>query len=231
MPQIAKEAYFTNLRDGDQIEMPFKLSFGLSGWWGLAPISKPLTGKSGHHHLLVNRDLPLDFKTALPFNDQYMHFGKGQMEGVLNLPPGAYKLRLLLADDKHIPHFIYSKQMSITVLRQNKNVTPESLIQKGIKLLSPAAGVKVKAPFRVQFHASGFNVAHQVQQVKDTGHFRLTVIPQHGGKPVDLLFPNGQTETWLSPPTGAYKLKLDLLDNLNPAKTLAETLPTDILVE
>ena len=42
-------------------------------------------GKSGHHHLLVNRDLPLDFKAALPFNEQYIHFGKGQMETVLTL--------------------------------------------------------------------------------------------------------------------------------------------------
>ena len=61
--------------------------FGLCGAWGLAPISKVVGGKSGHHHLLINRDLPLDFKQALPFNEQYMHFGKGQMETILNLPP------------------------------------------------------------------------------------------------------------------------------------------------
>ena len=65
----AADAYFLNLEDGAKIETPFKLDFGLAGGWGLAPITSPAAGKSGHHHLLVNRDLPLDFKKALPFND------------------------------------------------------------------------------------------------------------------------------------------------------------------
>ncbi|MDZ7892923.1 MAG: DUF4399 domain-containing protein [Rhodoferax sp.] len=88
MPAGNAEAYFTNLKSGDRIETPYVLKFGLSGGWGLAPISKPTGGKSGNHHLLVNRDLPLDFKAALPFNEQYIHFGKGQMETVLTLAPG-----------------------------------------------------------------------------------------------------------------------------------------------
>jgi Domain of unknown function (DUF4399) len=55
------------------------------------------TGPShaGHHHLLVDRDLPLNFDKPLPFNAQYVHFGKGQMETVLDFKPGTYKLRLL----------------------------------------------------------------------------------------------------------------------------------------
>ncbi len=231
MPQIDKEAYFTNLKDGSDVEMPFKVTFGLSGGWGLAPISKPLGGKSGHHHLLVNRNLPTDISKPLPFDDQYIHFGKGQMETVLNLPPGMHTLRLLLANDKHVLHFVYSKPVRINVTRKNANVDPKSLVKKGISLLSPAVGAKLKTPFRVQFHASGLNVAHLMQQEKDTGHFRLSVIPQGGGKPVELIFTNGQTETWLAPPAGSYKLKLDLIDNVNPGKTLAEAANTEVLVE
>ena len=107
------QTYFTNLKDGDNIETPYVLKFGLSRT-GLAAIKKDVPN-TGHHHLLVNRDLPLDFKEPLPFNDQYRHFGKGQMEAVLDFAPGTYKLRLLLADHKHIPYFIYSKPMTITV--------------------------------------------------------------------------------------------------------------------
>ena len=105
-PRLSAEAYFTNLKDGDRIETPYLVKFGLSGGWGLAPIAQAGQGKSGHHHLLVNRDLPLNFKEALPFNDQYIHFGKGQMETVLTLPPGEYTLRMLLADQQHLPHFV-----------------------------------------------------------------------------------------------------------------------------
>ena len=226
-PAGTAEAYFTNLKSGDTIETPFLLKFGLSGGWGLAPIAKPMGGKSGHHHLLVNRDLPLDFKAALPFNEQYIHFGKGQMETVLTLPPGAYTLRMLLADDKHLPHFVYSKPLKVTVIKKNET-DPKTLVSKGIVV--QVAGADVKAPFRVQFHASGLNVAHAVQQEKDTGHFKLTVVSKTG--PVaEMDFVEGQTETWLAPPAGDYTLKLEFMDNLNPKQALVGAVTTAVRVQ
>lgn len=228
--QTTAEVYFGNLEDGAKIETPFRLTFGLAGGWGLAPITSAAAGKSGHHHLLVNRDLPLDFKKALPFNEQYIHFGKGQMESVLTLEPGTYTLRLLLADEKHLPRFVYSKAIKITVTRKNKDIDVRSLVKKGISMPNLVADAKLTAPFKVGFHASGLNVAHLSQAEKDTGHFRLTVTPQAGGKPAELDFVNGQTEVWLSPPPGAYALKLDFLDNVNSGKTLTEsaTLPVRV---
>ena len=229
--QTTAEAYFGNLEDGARIETPFRLTFGLAGGWGLAPIISATTGKSGHHHLLVNRDLPLDFKKALPFNDQYIHFGKGQMETVLTLEPGTYTLRLLLANEKHLPHFVYSKPIKITVTRKNKDIDPKSLVKKGISMPNLVADAKLNSPFKVGFHASGLNVAHLSQAEKDTGHFRLTVTPQAGGKPAELDFVNGQTEVWLSPPPGAYALKLDFLDNANPGKTLTDSISLPVRVQ
>lgn len=226
LPRGEAEAYFTNLKSGDRIETPFVLKFGLSGGWGLAPIAKPLGGKSGHHHLLVNRDLPLNFKAALPFNDQYIHFGKGQMETVLTLAPGTYTLRMLLADDKHLPHFVYSKPLKVTVTKKN-DTDPKSLVQKGLEI--HVASPEVKAPFRVQFHASGLNVAHAVQQEKDTGHFKLTVTGKTGPA-AEMDFVDGQTETWLAPPAGDYTLKLEFLDNLSPNPPLASAVTTAVKV-
>jgi hypothetical protein len=83
----------------------------------------------------------------------------------------------------------------------------------------------------VQFQASGFNVAHLGQKEKDTGHFRLTLVPDKGGKPAVMDLVNGQTEVWLSPPTGAYAMKLNLVDNINPGKTLAESVAVSVRVE
>ena len=225
-PAGAAEAYFTNLKSGDRIETPFLLKFGLSGGWGLAPITKPLGGKSGHHHLLVNRDLPLDFKAALPFNEQYIHFGKGQMETVLTLAPGTYTLRMLLADDKHLPHFVYSKPLKVTVTKKN-SLDPKTLMSKGIALM--VAGAEQKAPFRVQFHASGLNVAHAVQQEPDTGHFKLTVASK-GGAVAEMDFVEGQTESWLAPPVGDYTLKLEFVGNVDAKVALAEPVTTVVRV-
>ena len=192
----------------------------------MAPITKPLGGKSGHHHLLVNRDLPLDFKAALPFNEQYIHFGKGQMETVLTLAPGTYTLRMLLADDKHLPHFVYSKPLKVTVTKKN-SLDPKTLVSKGIALM--VAGAEQKAPFRVQFHASGLNVAHAVQQEPDTGHFKLTVASK-GGAVAEMDFVEGQTETWLAPPVGDYTLKLEFVGNVDAKVALAEPVTTVVRV-
>ena len=226
-PRLSAEAYFTNLKDGDRIETPYLLKFGLSGGWGLAPIAQPGRAKSGHHHLLVNRDLPLNFKEALPFNDQYIHFGKGQMETVLTLEPGTYTLRMLLADQNHLPHFVYSKPATITVTKKNPT-DPKTLSVKGVAL--QLEGPVVKRPFRVQFHASALNVAHQSQRLPETGHFRLTISPASGA-PVVMDFVEGQTEVWLSPPAGSYGLKLELLDNIAPGKALTDAVSASVRVE
>ncbi len=205
------ETYFTNLKDGVTLESPFVARFGLS-MRGLVPAGKT-AGRAGHHHLLVNQGLPLDFKKPLPFTDQYIHFGKGQMEMVVNLPPGSYDLRLLLADQGHIPYFVYSKPLKVTVSKQNKNVTPASVQGPArVELLAPADRATVKPPFHVQFHASGYNVSHAAPKAADTGHFRLT-LERAGRKPEVLAFTGGQTETWLNPPAGDYTVRLELVSN------------------
>ncbi len=224
----AAETYFTNLKDGGSYESPFVARFGLS-MRGLVPAGHT-AGRAGHHHLLVNQDLPLDFKKPLPFTDQYIHFGKGQMEMVVNLPPGKYKLRLLLADQGHIPYFVYSKPLSITVTKQNKSVSLASVQgPPRIELLSPADRASVKGPFRVQFHASGYNVSHVGTQVPDTGHFRLTM-ERTGRKPEVLDFSGGQTETWLNPPAGDYTVRLEMVSNAAGGKVLTAARPSALSV-
>jgi hypothetical protein len=205
------ETYFTNLKDGGVYEAPFVARFGLS-MRGLIPAGKT-AGRAGHHHLLVNQALPLDFNKPLPFTDKYIHFGKGQMEMVVNFPPGAYELRLLLADQGHIPYFVYSKPLKLTISKQNKGAAI-STVQgpPRVELLSPADRETLKPPFRVQFHASGYNVSHAAPKAADTGHFRLTM-ERAGRKPEVLDFSGGQTETWLNPPAGDYTMRLELVSN------------------
>jgi hypothetical protein len=222
----APTTYFTNLDDGARIETPYLVRFGLSGF-GIAPIVKGVP-RTGHHHLLVNRDLPLDFQAPLPFNDQYIHFGKGQMETVLSFPPGTYQLRLLLADHKHIPHFIYSKPIQVTVTAKRDDVDPKSLIQPGVSILEPAPGAVVQNPFNIVFHASGLNVSHVDLKEKDTGHFRLAFT--RDGKTERIDFPGGHTEAWLQPPAGDYRVQLEFVSNTEPGRVMASSAPMELKV-
>jgi len=226
-PRLNKTAYFSNLTDGASIETPFLLKFGLTGI-GIAPIVKPVKG-TGHHHLLVNRDLPMDFSKPLPFNDQYIHFGKGQMETVLTFPPGKYTLRLVLADEKHIPNFVYGKPVTITVTKKNDK-DPKSLIVKGVAVLEPVAGATVRAPFRIALHASGLNVSNTALSEPGSGHFRVRLKTDAGREEV-IALNNGFTEVWLQPPVGGYTAKVEFIDNTAPDKVLSTSEPVSFRVQ
>lgn len=216
-PRLVKEAYFSNLADGASINTPYLLKFGLTGM-GLAPIVKAVAG-TGHHHLLVNRELPMDFGKPLPFDDQYIHFGKGQMETVLTFAPGTYTLRLVLADERHIPNFVYSKPITITVKTKNTEIDARSLVKPSVEILSPQPGATAKAPFRLALHASGLNVANMALTDKGNGHFRVRI---KGAEREELIaLNNGFTEIWLNPPAGNYTAQVEFIDNSTPDKVLA----------
>jgi hypothetical protein len=101
--------------NGATVSSPFTVKFGLKGM-GIAPagISHPNTG---HHHLLIDVDKLPDFAAALPATDNIRHFGGGQTEVDLTLPPGRHTLQLVFADHLHIPHDrpIVSDKITITV--------------------------------------------------------------------------------------------------------------------
>ena len=86
------KVYFVNIKDGDKVQSPFLIQFGLSGK-GVAPAGVDRKN-TGHHHLLINVD-SIDFNTSIPASDNHIHFGGGQTETVLDLLPGEYTLQLL----------------------------------------------------------------------------------------------------------------------------------------
>ncbi|WP_372395006.1 DUF4399 domain-containing protein [Azospirillum sp. HJ39] len=105
--------------NGQVVGTRFKVWFGLRNF-GVAPAGVRKDG-TGHHHLLIDTDLK-EFDGPIPSNKQHLHFGKGQTETVLELPPGRHTLQLVLADADHVPHDppILSKKIAITV-RADRN--------------------------------------------------------------------------------------------------------------
>jgi len=115
----AGEVYIISPADGDEIEGPVTVVFGLKGM-GVAPAGVE-KANTGHHHLLIDRKAPSadEMKEALPASDLLKHFGGGQTETVLDLEPGEHTLQLLLADHNHIPFdpAIMSERITIKVLK------------------------------------------------------------------------------------------------------------------
>ena len=115
MPQDAR-VYILWPSDGQVIKGAFWVRMGLSGA-GIAPAGVQ-KANTGHHHLIVDAELP-PMDQPIPNDHNHLHFGLGQTEARLDLPPGRHTLQLLLGDENHIPHQPprYSKRITITVVQ------------------------------------------------------------------------------------------------------------------
>ena len=107
--------YFIWPTDGMRIKGAFWCRFGLRNM-GVTHAGDS-TPNMGHHHLLIDVDEALDLDTPLPSNKRYMHFGAGQTETRIELPPGMHILQMVLGDADHIPFDppVVSKKIHIVV--------------------------------------------------------------------------------------------------------------------
>lgn len=127
-----KIAYFVNIKHGDKVKSLFRVAFAVSGM-GVSPVKAGKIEGIGHHHILIDMPLPADIKQPIPFDkpdekkQRYKHFGKGETETVLDLPPGKHTLHLLFADHEHVPYYITSKEIQIEVLDKNASIRPAGL--------------------------------------------------------------------------------------------------------
>ena len=92
----------------------FWLRMGLSQA-GIAPAGVHKEG-TGHHHLLIDTELPPPGE-PIPNNRNHLHFGGGQTEVKIELPPGRHTLQLILGDADHVPFepSIVSQQITVIV--------------------------------------------------------------------------------------------------------------------
>jgi hypothetical protein len=107
-------AYIGWPNDGEVITQRFKVWLGLRNF-GVAPsgVNRPNTG---HHHLLIDSDLPL-LNEPIPNDKKHIHLGAGQTETFVELPPGRHTIQLLMGDADHVPHDppVMSKKITVIV--------------------------------------------------------------------------------------------------------------------
>jgi hypothetical protein len=116
-PQAAAakpRVYIVSPANGDVVASPVTVRFGIEDFQ-VAPAGT-FEPDSGHHHLLVDTDLP-PLGQPIPADENHLHFGKAQTETMLELEPGTHTLQLLLGDGAHVPHDppLISERITITV--------------------------------------------------------------------------------------------------------------------
>src|SRR5450432_3010133 len=115
-PAAGAEVYIISPKNGAKVHGPVTVRFGLKGM-GIAPAGIKFDN-TGHHHLIVDTDFSeLKLDAPLPATDKILHFGKGQTETTLTLPPGKHTLELMFADYLHqsFDPPLHSKKITVTV--------------------------------------------------------------------------------------------------------------------
>lgn len=110
------KVFFKSPAEGAKVKSPVKLEFGIEGM-KIAKAGDNTPG-TGHHHLIIDADLPKDMGMPIPADKNYIHYGTGATSAEVELAPGEHKLRLLLGNYIHVPHDppVASEVLTITVV-------------------------------------------------------------------------------------------------------------------
>jgi len=216
--------YFIDLNNGATLPSRPTIHFGLRGM-GVAPAGSDREN-SGHHHLLIDTELP-PLDQPIPNDFNHLHFGAGQTEAEVNLPPGEHTLQLLLGDKAHIPHTppLMSERIRVRVVDSGAGSVPgaarrhPSAPNAKVYFVYPTDGAYVTRTPTIRFGLVNMGVAPAGVEKPNTGHHHLMVDaplpPLERPIPNDfnhLHFGAGQTEAQVMLPLGEHTLQLLLGD-------------------
>ena len=89
--------------DGAKISGPVKVCLATSGVT-VEPAKKGVHEGSGHHHLLLDVDIPGDLSKPISKDAKHVHMGDGSTCKKLNLAAGKHTIRALFAKGNHVPY-------------------------------------------------------------------------------------------------------------------------------
>ena len=107
--------YIVTPADGDNVKGAFWCRFGLRNM--VVSHAGDDFPNSGHHHLLIDADEPIDLNEPIPQDKKHLHYGAGETEALIELPPGKHTLQLVFSDAWHYNFDppVVSNKITITV--------------------------------------------------------------------------------------------------------------------
>jgi hypothetical protein len=206
------EVYFADLKDGAVIPPTITISFGLRNM-GVAPAGSDREN-SGHHHLLIDTDLP-PLDRPIPNDFNHLHFGGGQSEAEITLKHGEHTLQLLMGDKDHIPHARPVMSPRIRVRVVDPSLRKPAPADARLYFVGLQDGSVISPKSTIRFGLANMGVAPAGIDKPNTGHHHLLVDTKL--PPLDLPIPNdfnhihfgaGQTEATVTLPPGRHTLQL-----------------------
>jgi hypothetical protein len=210
------EVYFADLKNGAVISPKVTIYFGLKNM-GVAPAGSDRPN-SGHHHLLIDTDLP-PLDQPIPNDFNHLHFGGGQTEAEVTLKHGEHTLQLLFGDKDHIPHTppLMSQRIKVNVV--DPSLRKPAPADARVYFVGLQDGAVLPQNATIRFGLVNMGVAPAGIEKPNTGHHHLLIDAKL--PPFDQPIPNdfnhlhfgaGQTEATVTLPLGRHTLQLLLGD-------------------
>ena len=98
-----KHISFTEPKDGATVSSPVKVCMEAHGVT-VEPAKKGINEGKGHHHLIIDTDLPSDLSKPIGKDGQHVHMGDGSTCKELKLDAGKHVIRALFARGNHVPY-------------------------------------------------------------------------------------------------------------------------------
>lgn len=142
--------YFISPTDGDTVKSPFWCRFGLRNM-GVTHAGDSFSN-TGHHHLLIDNNEQISPGEPIPQDRHHLHYGGGETEALIELPPGKHTLQLVMGDGMHFNFDppLMSKKITITVEggsnRRNRSAAETHHHKKPIRAARSAETSTAEAP-------------------------------------------------------------------------------------
>ncbi len=98
--------------NGATVTSPVKICMVTHGVT-VEPAKKGVNEGKGHHHILVDADLPKDLSQGIGKDAQHLHMGDGSTCKSVKLDAGVHVIRTLFAKGNHVP---YNPPITATVI-------------------------------------------------------------------------------------------------------------------
>ena len=98
--------------NGATVTSPVKVCLVAHGLT-VEPAKRGVNDGKGHHHILVDTDLPKDLSQGIGKDAQHIHMGDGSTCKKVKLDAGTHVIRALFAKGNHVP---YNPPITATVI-------------------------------------------------------------------------------------------------------------------
>lgn len=98
--------------NGTTVTSPVKVCMVAHGVT-VEPAKRGVNDGNGHHHILIDADLPRDLSKGIGKDAQHIHMGDGSTCKEVRMDPGIHVIRALFAKGNHVP---YNPPITATVI-------------------------------------------------------------------------------------------------------------------